>query len=73
MKGKFTNKDPIKIWESYLCTNSTEMLIDLIRNKSLAAILALYDIQLSEKELQVNITKPEFEGDYTVVLFSLVK
>ncbi len=73
MKGKFTNKDPIKIWESYLCINSTEMLIDLIRNKSLAAILALYDIQLSEKELQVNITKPEFEGDYTVVLFSLVK
>jgi len=49
------------------------MLTDLIRSKTLGAISALYDIQLSEKELQINITKPEFEGDYTVVLFSLVK
>lgn len=49
------------------------MLTDFIRSKSLDAISALYDIRLSEKELQVNITKPEFEGDYTVVLFALVK
>ena len=49
------------------------MLTDFIRSKSLDAIAALYDIRLSEKELQVNITKPEFEGDYTVVLFALVK
>lgn len=27
----------------------------------------------SDKDFQVNQTKPEFEGDYTVVLFSLVK
>src|SRR5215213_412310 len=29
--------------------------------------------EFSEKDFQVNQTKPEFEGDYTVVLFSLVK
>lgn len=33
----------------------------------------LYDGQFSEKDFQINQTKPEFEGDYTVVLFSLVK
>jgi arginyl-tRNA synthetase len=33
----------------------------------------LYGQQFSEKDFQVNETKPEFEGDYTVVLFSLVK
>jgi arginyl-tRNA synthetase len=49
------------------------MLTDFIRSKSLDAISALYNIKLSDKELQVNITKPEFDGDYTVVLFALVK
>ena len=49
------------------------MLIDIIRSKTLGAIQDIYQIQLSEKDLQINLTKPEFEGDYTVVLFSLVK
>jgi hypothetical protein len=30
-------------------------------------------IGFNEPDLTVNITKPEFEGDYTVVLFSLIK
>lgn len=33
----------------------------------------LYGTQLNEAELTVNMTKPEFEGDYTVVLFSFIK
>ena len=33
----------------------------------------LYDQGFSENDFQVNLTKPEFEGDYTVVLFSLLK
>ncbi len=33
----------------------------------------LYGYVISEFELTINITKPEFEGDYTLVLFSFVK
>ena len=39
----------------------------------IAALSALYNQPFSEKDFQINLTKPEFEGDYTVVLFSLVK
>ncbi|MFZ9387350.1 MAG: arginine--tRNA ligase [Chitinophagaceae bacterium] len=33
----------------------------------------LYGFEALEKDLTVNTTKPEFEGDYTLVLFSFVK
>ena len=33
----------------------------------------LYNQPFTEKDFQINQTKPEFEGDYTVVLFSLLK
>jgi arginyl-tRNA synthetase len=33
----------------------------------------LYQQNFSEKDFQVSQTKPEFEGDYTIVLFALVK
>ncbi len=33
----------------------------------------LYNKQFSAKDFQINRTKPEFEGDYTVVMFSLLK
>jgi arginyl-tRNA synthetase len=33
----------------------------------------LYNIDIRESDLTINITKPEFEGDYTLVLFSFVK
>lgn len=39
----------------------------------LKSLAVLYDQPFSEKDFQINQTKPEFEGDYTVVLFSLVK
>jgi arginyl-tRNA synthetase len=37
------------------------------------ALSKLYGITVNEAEVLVNETKPEFEGDYTVVLFSFVK
>ena len=33
----------------------------------------LFNQSFSAKDFQINVTKPEFEGDYTVVLFALVK
>lgn len=44
-----------------------------IRTAVIAALQELYQQSFTEKDFQVNQTKPEFEGDYTVVLFSLVK
>ena len=37
------------------------------------SLFDLYNITFSEADFQVNQTKEEFEGDYTVVLFSLLK
>ena len=44
-----------------------------IRSAVVKALQHLYQQSFTEKDFQVNQTKPEFEGDYTVVLFSLVK
>lgn len=38
-----------------------------------SALQELYGYAATEKELTINSTKPEFEGDYTLVLFSFVK
>lgn len=38
-----------------------------------AALWALYATEFDASEFQINQTKPEFEGDYTVVVFALVK
>lgn len=45
----------------------------IIKEAISAGLLQLYEKIVEEKDVQVNQTKPEFEGDYTVVLFSLVK
>jgi arginyl-tRNA synthetase len=37
------------------------------------ALSDLYSYDTTDNELTVSITKPEFEGDYTLVLFSFVK
>ena len=37
------------------------------------ALKELYDLDLTENDITVNTTKPEFEGDYTVVLFAFIK
>lgn len=45
----------------------------LLKNTVTESINALYQQTFIEKDFQVNQTKPEFEGDYTIVLFSLIK
>jgi len=37
------------------------------------ALKELYDLDFAENDITLNTTKPEFEGDYTVVLFALIK
>lgn len=37
------------------------------------AIQQLYGSTFNEADLTVNVTKPEFEGDYTLVMFSFIK
>ena len=44
-----------------------------IQSATVKSLDELYGQDFSEKDFQVNETKPEFEGDYTVVLFALVK
>jgi arginyl-tRNA synthetase len=45
----------------------------LIQKTTAESLSSLYNQPFTEKDFQVNKTKPEFEGDYTIVLFSLVK
>ncbi len=44
-----------------------------IQSAAIESLSELYGQHFSEKDFQVNETKPEFEGDYTIVLFSLLK
>src|SRR3954468_9484026 len=44
-----------------------------IKTLAATALKDLYDYNVNEADLAINITKPEFEGDYTVVLFSFIK
>ena len=44
-----------------------------IREAATESLTALYGQTVSGNEFQINLTKPEFEGDYTIVLFSLLK
>src|SRR5689334_3919813 len=44
-----------------------------LRPLIVTALKELYGHDLKESDLTINTTKPEFEGDYTLVLFSFVK
>ena len=44
-----------------------------IISKASEAIQALYGVEMPEGQLQVNVTRKEFEGDYTLVVFPLLK
>lgn len=48
-------------------------IVSEIRSDVLKLLCDQYNLHLSETDLTINQTKPEFEGDYTVVLFSLLK
>ncbi len=49
------------------------MLSKIIREKAIEAIESLHGIRFTDRDFQVSPTKPEFEGDYTIVLFSMIK
>ncbi|MBR1490368.1 MAG: arginine--tRNA ligase [Bacteroidales bacterium] len=44
-----------------------------IQKKAAEAIKALYGVDVQENILQVSVTRKEFEGDYTLVTFPLLK
>ena len=48
-------------------------LIHQLSEIVLGRLESLYGQSFSEGEIQITQTKPEFRGDYTVVLFALVK
>ena len=48
-------------------------IVSILQKSSIESLSALYNRSFTEKDFQINQTKPEFEGDYTVVMFSLVK
>ena len=44
-----------------------------ITNKAVEAIKDLYGVEVEASQLQVQVTRKEFEGDYTLVVFPLLK
>ena len=48
-------------------------IAEQIRVASINTLENLYSLTIDEKNIQINETKPEFEGDYTLVLFSFIK
>ena len=48
-------------------------LITNIKQTTANCINSLYAIAITPEQVLVNATKPEFEGDYTIVLFAFVK
>lgn len=45
----------------------------IIRQLATEALAHLYQISVGHEQVTLNETKPEFEGDYTIVLFQFVK
>ncbi|MGI8950209.1 MAG: arginine--tRNA ligase [Chitinophagaceae bacterium] len=48
-------------------------VVEQIKDAAADAIKYLYKKDFLAKDISVNITKQEFEGDYTIVLFALIK
>jgi arginyl-tRNA synthetase len=48
-------------------------LVQKIKKAAVESLSEIYKIPFEEDEISVNQTKPEFEGEYTIVLFSFVK
>ena len=48
-------------------------LVEQLKKAAQEAILNIYQKDIAWDQLQLNETKPEFEGDYTLVTFSFVK
>ena len=48
-------------------------LIQNLKQATADAIHSIYKVQIKSEQVLVNATKPEIEGDYTIVLFAFVK
>lgn len=48
-------------------------VVQSIRSAAAAAIKALYEQTIPAKDIAINTTKPEFEGEYTVLVFPITK
>jgi arginyl-tRNA synthetase len=48
-------------------------IVKQIQTAVISSLSSNFEGHFSDKDFQINQTKPEFEGDYTIVLFSLVK
>jgi arginyl-tRNA synthetase len=48
-------------------------IVQKIKEASVKTVENIFKVSISADDILVNQTKPEFEGDYTVVLFALVK
>jgi arginyl-tRNA synthetase len=48
-------------------------IVSQVKPLVVKALKELYGFDIPEKDITVNTTKSEFEGDYTVVLFALIK
>src|SRR6478752_10447513 len=48
-------------------------VVTQIKTVTADTIHHLYGVELQPLDILVNATKPEFEGDYTVVLFAFIK
>ena len=48
-------------------------VVSIIKQAAAKAISDVYQVEIDPVNITVSATKPEFEGDYTIVLFSLVK
>lgn len=48
-------------------------IVDQVKSAAVSVLKNHFSLSVSEDQITVNNTKPDFEGDYTIVLFSLVK
>jgi arginyl-tRNA synthetase len=48
-------------------------VVSQIKSSAAKALERLYSYKADEDQILVNATKPEFEGEYTIVLFALIK
>ncbi|MBL0146670.1 MAG: arginine--tRNA ligase [Chitinophagaceae bacterium] len=48
-------------------------IVKHIQQTAIESLNQIFGQTFTEKDFQINQTKPEFDGDYTIVLFSLVK
>ena len=49
------------------------LIVESIKISVVKTLQSIYEKDFTENDFQINLTKPEFTGDYTVVLFALLK